>query len=629
MSKITVKAGKTELTLRKSQKYVGIKTKESELVAKSIESDEDVNSKIHENLGGFQIVTLKRSSRRVSLDEKLDEVRKKDSVEVGTHVYYSEKSRKPIVATGDIYIIFADGTDKSEQQMVLDEYALKVVANKGENRIVARVTDKSPNPLKVAAYLQDISLVKLAEPDLDSIVDEYMPVAAPTDGLFKHEWHLRNEGVIIDANWRIKKGADAKVIDAWDRLGNMGSKDITIAVIDNGFDLSHPDLKDRVVHQYDLWTNSKNVLQGDPTYTHGTPCASVALARSNGSGIVGAAPNAKFMPISGTSFGWQATEKMFQHCIDNGADVISCSWGTTESQFALNALKAEAIAKAAREGRNGKGAVICYAAGNEGLDYVNYYSAHPDVICVGASTSKDEHATYSNRGREVTIVAPSNGDWPITASRASWDNGVSWEVGAYRYWWDGIDRSAHHKHFGGTSSATPLVAGICALMLTANPDLTAKDVKQILIDTADKIGDPLEYNTEGHSLKYGYGRVNADKAVKEALRLKDTGGIPEEVEEDIKKGRGIFRFNVEKKKPEGFGVQIGAFAEYGNVLIQVEKLQSAFKQPIIVSINELDGQTVYKVVVGDFDDKSDASRLKKVMKEAGVKGFVRNIKDLA
>jgi len=122
--------------------------------------------------------------------------------------------------------------------------------------------------------------------------------------------------------------------------------------------------------------------------------------------------------------------------IDNGADVISCSWGTTDSAFDLNPMKIAAISKAAREGRNGKGCVILFAVGNDDLDYVSYYAAHPDVIAVAATTSKDEHADYSNRGREVTICAPSNGDWPITAARASWDEGISWETGEYRWWRD-------------------------------------------------------------------------------------------------------------------------------------------------------------------------------------------------
>lgn len=623
MSKLTIKSGKGHLVLKKSRSLVGLKPKKEKDLSKSA----FVKKKKYKNLGGFQVVHLDRR-RDESLDDKLDEVRKKRDIEKGTHVYYVEGSKRPLVPTGEIYIIFQDGTSEEEQKLALDEFKLKLVERRDKNRIVAAVTPKSPNPIKVANAMQRTSLVKHAEPDLDTYVDTYEDFIEPDDTLLDHQWHLQNPGFIIDANWPIKKGADARVIDAWKRLGNMGSSDVVIAVIDNGFDLSHPDLKNKIHKPFDLWTQSSHIEQGDPRFTHGTPCATVALAASNGSGIVGVAPNAKFMPISGTSYSLRATEEMFQKCIDQRADVISCSWGTTDPNFDLSPLKEEAIAKAVREGRKGKGCVVCYAVGNDDLDFVSFYAAHPDVIAVAATTSKDDHASYSNRGREVDVCAPSNGDWPITAGRASWDEGVSWETGEFRYWRDGKSRGSRYKHFGGTSSACPLVAGICALILSVNPDLTAKEVKEILMKTADKVGSPAEY-VNGHSVKYGAGRVNADRAVAEALRRLDGASEPpSEVSDDITKGRGLFRFSVSKQEAKGWGVQIGAFAEYGNVLIQVEKLQDQFSVPILVNINELNGRTVYKVVVGVFGSKNDARKLHKEMQQAGVNGFLRNLKDL-
>ncbi len=618
MGKITIKNGKGELSLRKSQKFIGLKT------VSSRGTEEDfVEKEVLKNLGGFKVVSLKQEG--LSLDEKLDEIREKEEVKVGTHVYYAEGSKRPLIATGELFILFEEGTSTEEQNIVLDEFKLELVERRSNTNIVAKVTSRSPNPIKVAHRIQQISLVKHVEPDLDTLLDEYDEVE-PSDDLFKHEWHLQNEGFVVDANWRLKKGADSKVLDAWKRLENKGSSDVVVAVIDNGFDLTHPDLEKNLFRPFDLWNQSDNLLQGDPRYTHGTPCASVALAASNDKGIVGAAPNARFMPVSGTSFSLRATEQMFEYCIANGADIISCSWGTTDPAFSLSPLKEEAIAKAVREGRNGKGCIILYAVGNDDVDYVNYYAAHPDVIGIAACTSKDKHASYSNRGREVCVSAPSNGDWPIIAARANWDEGIPWETGTYKYWRDGKSRGMNYKHFGGTSSACPLVAGICALILSANPDLTAKEVKEILQKTADKIGDPSEY-FEGHSTKYGYGRVNADRAVAEAIRRRD--GIEQpEVEDSIAKGRGIFRFSVERQESKGWGVQIGAFAEYGNVLIQAEKLQRMFEEPVIVSINELEGSTVYKVVVGVFEKKSDANKLLQRMKEDNVNGFPRNLEDL-
>ncbi len=618
---LTIRSGKSQLTLKKSSNLVGLKSKQSDVEPNYVEKE------YYKNIGGFNVIQLARGLQ--DIDTKLDEVRQLDEVKVGTHVYYADGSNRPIVPTGEIYIQFEAGTGEGEQNTVLNEYTLKLVERKSATTIVACVTAHSPNPLKVAEALEQVSLVKWVEPDLDAPLDEY-DFVLPEDDLISHQWHLKNEGFVVDANWQLKKNADAKVIDAWKRLGSMGSPNVVVAVIDNGFDLEHPDLKEKVYRPFDNWTNTVNKIPGASSgHTHGTPCASVAVATSNGKGIVGAAPNARFMPIHGTTFSTRATERMFDYCIQNGADVISCSWGTTDANFQLNAMKESAIAKAAREGRNGKGCVVLFAVGNDDLDYINFYASHPDVIAVAASTSKDEHADYSNRGLEVSVCAPSNGDWPITAARASWDEGIEWESGVFKFWRDGRSRGDSYKHFGGTSSACPLVAGICALMLSANPNLTAKEIKEILQQTADKIGDSSEYKN-GHSQKYGYGRVNADKAVAEAIRRSDAFSSKGfDINVGISKGQGLFRFAVEKQEPAGWGVQIGAFADYGNVLIQAESLQRRFNEPVIVNINEIDGKTVYKIVVGAFDDVEAARALEQKMELLDVKGFLRNLKDLA
>lgn len=624
MSKLKVKSGKNELILRKSRKLVGVKT--SPTRERSLEQPEFIEEEVMKNLGGFNIVTLKDGD---SVDDQLDQVREREDVEVGTHVYYAEGSNRPLVPTGDIYIVFNEGVSETAQKSALDAYHLEVVERRSADRILAKVTPDSPNPIKVANGLQELEIIKFAEPDLDTILDEY-EFAVPPDNLIPHQWHLKNTGLVADVQYPLKKDADSKVLDAWQRLGSAGSENITIAIIDNGFDLTHPDLRTKVFKPFDLWNQTSEVMQGDPRYTHGTPCASVALASTNGQGIVGAAPNAKFMPLSGTSYSNRITEQMFDYCVKNGADIISCSWGTTDATFSLGPIKEQAIARAAKEGRNGKGCIILFAVGNDDFDFVNFYAVHPDVIAVAACTSKDEHAPYSNRGREVSVCAPSNGDWPIIAARAWWDQGLVGFSGEQKYWYDGRSRGQQYKHFGGTSSSTPLVAGVCALILSANPNLTAKEVKEILQKTADKIGKPSDY-MNGHSTKFGYGRVNADRAVAEALRRKDQGATPVEVEvtTGITSGKGLFRFNVQKQPAQGWGVQIGAFYDYGNVLIQAEKLQSQFNQPVIVNINELEGKTVYKVVVGAFNNSSDAKQLLQRMEAQGIKGFARNLQDLA
>jgi subtilisin family serine protease len=645
---IKVRFGKGEIVLEKSTKYVGVKESESAKAAVGERGfaapsllAQTIQKEIHPCLGGFKVVTAKKEKGR-KLDDQLTMMRSLDEVDTGTHVYHLPGSTTPLVPTGSIYIQFDAKTSESRQNEILSELALELKERRENNKIVAKVTPASGNPLKSAMALGEKKEVKWAEPDMDAPVIPYA-YSAPTARLMSQMWHLQNTGRVPDnPQVRLKPGADAKVVDAWKLLDGYGNPNIVVAVIDNGFDLSHPDLNTKVVKPWDNWNNSPQLQSGSPHYTHGTPCAGVAIAPPTG-GMVGSAPVARFMPISGTGFSIETTETLFNYCIRNGAAVVSCSWGTVENGYQLSPDKIAAIGRAAREGRGGLGCVICYAAGNEGVDYVNFYGTHPDVICVGASTSDDEHADYSNSGPELTIVAPSNGNWPILSARASWSEGISGESGASRwYYGDGIDRGSRYEHFGGTSSSTPLVAGICALILSANPNLTAREVKQILCQTADKIGSPSEY-VNGKSLKYGYGRVNAYRAVQEALRragksapsgtttTKPTSPTGSQTTANSPLANGFWRLsNRAAANRKGFSVQAGSFNQWSNAQSIGASLETRFKQPVFVHVSGNSPTTmIYRLLVGQFNTLADANKLVATMKANGVSGLARDLSGLA
>jgi subtilisin family serine protease len=153
--------------------------------------------------------------------------------------------------------------------------------------------------------------------------------------------------------------------------------------------------------------------------------------------------------------------------------------------------------------------VFC-AAGNENRA-IGFPARHPNAIAIGATTDQGKRASYSNVGRELAVAAPSSGGVQgIFTTDVSIEN-RGFNVGrAERGGADGL----HTNDFGGTSSATPLVAGIAALMLSVNPALSAAAVRDILTSTADKIGSG--YDANGHSTRFGFGRVNAGKAVAKA-----------------------------------------------------------------------------------------------------------------
>jgi subtilisin family serine protease len=643
MALIKVNFGRGEVVLEKSKKFVGYK--KSNVGTRSLDQTimgTTVNEVIHPHVGGFEIVTLQKADSKMTLNARLDGIRGLDEVDTATHVYHLVGHDKPLVPTGSIYITFVPKTSEKKQEALIQKLNLVVKERRSDEKLVVSVTPQSENPLKCAAALQKQKLVKWAEPDIDMPVDHYA-FSQPTGRLYGQMWHLQNLGKIPDnSTVRMKPGADAKVVEAWKLLDGYGNPNIVVAVNDLGLDITHPDLSTKVIKPWDLWRNSTNLEMGNAAFSHGTPCASVAIAPQNG-GMCGAAPAARFMPLNGTGFSIESTEAMVNYCIRNGADVISCSWGSTEQQFALGPDKIAAITKAAREGRGGRGCVICFAAGNEGSDWLNVYAMHPDVISVGATTSEDEHADYSNRGNELTVCAPSNGgEYPIIAARPYWEKGGS--VSQF-YYGDNIDRGNQYQHFGGTSSATPLVAGICALILSANPNLTAREVKQILIQTADKIGSPSEYSN-GHSLKYGFGRVNAAKAVTEAFRR---GGItpnsgnstpsapkptpiptPSPSAGSAPTATGLYRFTTNVRAVnKGFSVQAGSFAQWANVKSIGANLEAQFKQPVFFHVAGSGSATIYRLLVNQFSTLAEANKLLALMKSKGVDGFVKDLSTLA
>ncbi|MFM6247624.1 MAG: S8 family serine peptidase, partial [Dolichospermum sp.] len=172
-------------------------------------------------------------------------------------------------------------------------------------------------------------------------------------------------------------------------------------------------------------------------------------------------------------------------------------------------------------------------------NWLSGFAIHPDVITVSASTSLNKKAAYSNWGDNISVCAPSNnappGMWfqetgfvytqpAIVSSLFGLGILTTDQIGAAGY-----DSGNFTNNFGGTSSATPIVAGVAALVLSANPDLTAQQVKQILQDTADKIVDNNPdpqlnidggtYDSNGYSQWFGYGKVNAAKAVRLAKQM--------------------------------------------------------------------------------------------------------------
>lgn len=538
MDTVTLKRGRGTISLVKSEDLIAIRpTSQAEVAEVLATVPNNVPTvDIGASLGGFEIVKV--SATKEDLEETLDTLRSHYLVDAGTHVYHTSRNSAPVVPTGKITLRFVPDSTFDQRQKVLDENHLEIIESAVKQKtdgtsvetFTVRTTPDATNPLKIALKLQnDTGVVALAEPDL-ATPGQLLAFQMPVDAFLKEQWHLKNDGVQFGTSLGLKPGADARVVAAWQRAKSLGSPMCIVAVIDDGFDLSHPDLSgsSKVVAPWDFTTNTDNpapkrfhpdIRRGD---YHGTACAGVAIGNASSGGIIGAAPGCRFMPVRwNSSISDDTIKRQFGYVAAQGAWVVSCSWGVANDEFILSTVMDEAIAECATQGRNGLGCVVVFAAGNSNHDIndpqggtVDGFATHPDVIAVAACNSRDEKSNYSNFGKEISICAPSSG----TGGRGILTSDVR---GTFQYqgvtYEAGYEAGDYTRTFGGTSSATPLVAGICALVLSVNPALTTQQVRQILQTSARRIGNQETYDEHGHSIYYGYGCVDADAAVKMAF----------------------------------------------------------------------------------------------------------------
>jgi subtilisin family serine protease/subtilisin-like proprotein convertase family protein len=499
------------------------------------------------------------------LDAAMANARNSENVAFASHIYQikninSQNSPSTFVHVDDqITIQFALGVDSGKIQAITAAFSL--VADKPvsglANTFVYRVSkDATENPIKIANRLQSQPEILAAEPN---IIIRSEPHYQPRDPLYPEQWYLNhNNGRELAA------GSHISVEKAWDIT--RGLRSVVVAVVDDSFDLNHVDFQGngKIVAPLNLRDNNFLPLPDSDETSHGTACAGVAVAEENGTGIAGVAPGCALMPIRTTGdLDDESIEKIFDWAVEKGASVISCSWGAAAVYFPLSIRQRAAITRAATQGRNGKGCVILFAAGNANrpingsvneknwvknvlagnTKWLSGFAVHPDAIAVSASTSFGKKAAYSNWGTNISVCAPSNnappGMWFQTTGYVYTQPGIavslpglgvltSDQLGAAGY-----DKEDFTRDFGGTSSATPVVAGVAALVLSANPDLTAPQVRKILQDTADKIVDTDPdpqlgmragtYDNNGHSQWFGYGKVNALKSVQAAQQLRIAG----------------------------------------------------------------------------------------------------------
>jgi subtilisin-like proprotein convertase family protein len=327
------------------------------------------------------------------------------------------------------------------------------------------------------------------------------------DPLYGQQWHLRPQA-----------NQGANVAAAWD-LGYTGSG-VQIAIVDDGLEYTHPDLSAQYVaaDSIDINFNDFDPFPGSGDF-HGTSVGGVAAADDDGSSCgVGAAYDANLAGIRLLSASFtdsEVAEAITYEYQDN--DIYNNSWRPGNGAFNLSgggAIVWNAMEDSVVNGRGGLGSILVFSGGNDRQDNdngnANGNHTTPYTITVAAVDTNGRYSYYSEPGATLLVAAPSNGN--NTAGITTTDR-----TGANGY--GGIPGFPDCTNdFGGTSSATPLVAGIIALMLEANPDLTWRDVQHILAATAFK-NDPSnsdwKVNKAGYHINhnYGFGRVDGAAAV--------------------------------------------------------------------------------------------------------------------
>jgi len=445
-------------------------------------------------------------------DEEINKIilriRKELTNVIPYNVYKAKDRYGLIYITDEIIVTFSAGTSAGSIELLTKKYNLNRIEEYVDDKLICVFAQKPgnwDNPIDVANKMENEKGVETAEPNLVHLF-ENTSLARPEDNFFGKQWQLET-----DNQPDVSPNADVNARDAWNRLDGGGDPNVVIAVVDFGFDLTHPDLVNKLV-SIDLDPFDFVDRAGGPKFPkplikkkdHGTCCAGIAVAENNGAGVVGIAFGCSLLPVC--SPGNPKTTQLLKifRAIQDKADVISCSFapqfGTTAISPRLEML-IEKIAKS--EGRRNKGCVICFAAGNgnlpldkvvtnpkffvngvqdqkfETVRVINPYASHKEVIAVAASTANNKKALYSNWGEEVWVCAPSN---DITPTGAITGPSVT-TTSSKGNLGDGL----YTDEFGGTSSAAPLVAGIAALLISANSSLIAKEVKDIIKESADKI----------------------------------------------------------------------------------------------------------------------------------------------
>lgn len=347
------------------------------------------------------------------------------------------------------------------------------------------------------------------------------------DPLLANQWHLTNTGQSGGT-----AGEDLRVAAAWTTTRGAGTK---VAVVDDAIEVLHADLAPNVVagESYDYRPASLGSVYPLPCNSdddHGTAVAGIIAARDgNQIGGAGVAPRTSLIGYNAlaTNFDTDIADALTRRNASVG--IFHNSWGSPDDGklHPAEASFENAINSGITSGRAGRGSIFVFPAGN-GLCYatnpsgacidddsnLDGYVNKRGVISVCAVDHQGKQPVYGESGANVLVCGPTSN---LTSTRALLGGITTTGL-----------QNQYRNDFSGTSASAPMVSGVVSLMLSANPNLTWRDVRLILARTARRndATDPGWNNTSGlwHNPKYGFGVANAQAAVASAATWSSVGG---------------------------------------------------------------------------------------------------------
>ena len=404
---------------------------------------------------------------------------------------------------------FLNNSELSKLHSKINVLKYQTINTKQSNKIIIIKYDSDIGLEEIISFYENTGLFEYVEPNYTGKGSGVLNTI-PNDSEYSNQWGLKNDGTFSNAP--SVSGADIEMELAWDI--ETGDPNMIVAIIDTGLRLAHPEFSGR------LWNNVNEVADGtdtdnngfiddlvagwdfinsdnDPTddHGHGTNVAGIALASGNNTiGYAGVNWNAKVMICKAlnenNSGSYAAMAEAIYYAVDNGAKVINMSIGGSGNSTTLS----DAIDYCYD---NGVVLVACMMNFNNSVTY--YPAGYNKTIAVGSTNPDDTRSnpffwsttSGSNFGSHIDLVAPGN-----------YMNGLSDTSDTY-----------YGSYWGGTSQASPLVAGVVSLLLSQNPALTFEEIRTILRESSeDQVGDPSE-DINGFDTYYGYGRLNAKNAL--------------------------------------------------------------------------------------------------------------------